>query len=44
MKKLASNSLEFRNLARHKMPPPSFSFPDLKKKANKKACRQREKC
>jgi hypothetical protein len=38
-KKLASNSLEMRNLTRHKMPPPTFYIKDKKKAANKAACR-----
>jgi hypothetical protein len=38
-KPLAQNSLELRNLVRHKCPPPSFSFKDRKKEDNRKICR-----
>ena len=39
--KLAKNSLEMRNLARHVMPQPSIRFKDKKKAARKSACRAR---
>jgi len=38
-KTLAQNSLEIRNLTRHKMPPPCFALKDRKKESNKKECR-----
>jgi hypothetical protein len=38
--KLASNSLEKRNLVRHAMPPPTTKMKDRKKAASKKACRK----
>ena len=39
--KLAKNSLEMRDLARHAMPQPSIRFKDKKKAARKSACRAR---
>ncbi len=39
IKKLAKTTMELRNLTRHAMPPPTFSFKDKKKAVNKKACR-----
>lgn len=41
-KELSKNSLEMRNLNRFKMPPPTTSFVDRKKKSNKKACRNKK--
>jgi hypothetical protein len=39
-KQLAQNSLDMRNLVRHPVAPPCFSFKDRKKESNKKACRK----
>ena len=41
-KDLSKNSLEMRNLVRHKMPLPTTSFIDKKKKSNKKSCRNKK--
>ena len=38
-KPLAQNTMELRNLTRHKMPPPTTAFRDRKKESNKNACR-----
>jgi hypothetical protein len=38
-KQLATNSLEMRNLVRHRMAPPTVYFKDRKKAKNKNACR-----
>ncbi len=37
--KLAANSLEVRNLARHPMPPPTTRHKDKKKVLDKNRCR-----
>lgn len=42
MKRLAQNSLEMRNLVRHRMAPPTVYFKDRKKDSNRKACRKKE--
>lgn len=42
MKKLASNSLELRNLVRHKMPRPTIYFKDKKRHNNKNKCREKK--
>jgi hypothetical protein len=42
MKRLAQNSLEMRNLTRHRMPSPTFSFKDRKKEMKRKACRKKD--
>lgn len=38
--KLATNSLEMRNMVRHRMAPPTVYFKDRKKDQNRKACRK----
>ena len=43
MKQLAQNSLEMRNLVRHRMPSPTFYFKDRKKDAKRKACRKKDR-
>jgi hypothetical protein len=40
-KGLATNSLEMRNLVRHKIPPAGCYFKDRKLDANRKQCRNR---
>jgi len=39
-KELSRNSLDMRNLVRHKMPPSVVRFKDKKKEENKKGCRK----
>jgi len=41
VKRVERNTMEIRNLTRHTVTPPTFSFKDKKKAANKKACRKR---
>lgn len=38
--RIKKTSLERRNLTRHSMPPPSFSFTDKKKRENLNKCRK----
>jgi len=42
MKRLAQNSLEMRNLVRHRVAPPTIAFKDRKKEMKRKACRKKE--
>ena len=38
-KELSKNSLDMRNLVRHKMPPCVIRFKDKKREASRKGCR-----
>lgn len=41
-KPLATNSLEMRNLVRHKIAPPTIFFKDKKLAENRKNCRKKD--
>jgi len=38
--RIEDSSIKRRNLARHPMPPPGFSFTDKKKREGRKKCRK----